>query len=99
MKKKTGCVLLLSSFFLVQASFADEWQVRFRMTDMDSAAYGETIEKFVRDLYGVDEVELTIPTRSITVTFESSDIDLDALKEKIVTANFSIEKTIPLKEG
>lgn len=98
MLKKTGYILLLSSLFLIQPSFADEWQVRFEMSALDSPG-GTTIKEFVSDLYGVDGVEINKQNSAITVTFESSDIDLDSLKEKITTANFSIEKVILLKEG
>jgi copper chaperone CopZ len=69
------------------------------MADMESAIAGEKVEGFVRDLYGVDEVELDLAARSVTVTFESSDIDLDTLKDIIAAADFSITKTIPVKEG
>jgi copper chaperone CopZ len=97
---KTVCsIIVIGIFSLVSSSFADEWIVKFKMADMESAAAGETIESFVRDLYGVDEVDLDLPARSVTVTFESSDIDLDTLKDTIAAANYSILKTIPVKEG
>ena len=83
----------------MQPSFGDEWVVTFQMADMESAAAGEKVEEFVRDLYGVDEVDLNLAAGSVTITFESSDIDLDTLKDTIAAADFSITKTIPVKEG
>jgi copper chaperone CopZ len=94
-----GIIGLFGIFASVQPSFGDEWIVKFTMADMESAAAGEKVEGFVRDLYGMDEVDLDLAARSITVTFESNDIDLNALKENIAAADFSIIKTIPVKEG
>jgi len=92
-------LIFLLTFFFASTSIADEWIVKFRMADMESTAAGEDVESFVRDLYGVDEVDLNLPDQSVTVTFESSDIDLDTLEETIAAANFAITKTIPVKEG
>jgi len=92
-------VIVLGIFSLVPSSFADEWIVKFKMADMESATAGEKLERFVGNLYGVDEIDLDLPARSVTVTFESSDIDLDTLKDTIAAADFSIIKTIPVMEG
>ncbi len=94
-----GIIGLLGIFASVQPSFGDEWIVKFQMADMEPAVTGEKVEAFVRDLYGVDEVELDLVARSVTVTFESSDIDLDTLRDTIAAADFFITKTIPVKEG
>lgn len=90
---------LLTFFISVTSSSADEWKVKFQMAGMDSPAAEKKIERFVNDLYGVDEVDLNLPDNSITITFESSDIDLDTLADKIAKADFSIIKTILIKEG
>ena len=94
-----GIIVLFGMVASVQSSFGDEWIVKFHMADMESVAAGERVEGFVRDLYGVDEVDLDLAAGSVTVTFESSDIDLDTLKDNIASADFSITKTIPIKEG
>ena len=94
-----GTIVLLGMFASVESSFGDEWIVKFQMADMESAVAGEKVEGFVRDLYGVDEVDLDLAARSVTVTFESSDIDLDTLRDTIAAADYSITKTIPVKEG
>jgi len=99
MIKTIGYVALLTIFLSVTGSSADEWNVKFQMKGMDSHAAGKKIEGFIHDLYGVDEVDLNLPDNSVTVTFESSDIDLDTLEDTIAKADFSITKTIPLKEG
>ncbi|HIP39864.1 MAG TPA: copper chaperone [Desulfocapsa sulfexigens] len=99
MIKTIGYIALLTIFLSVTGSSADEWEVKFRMAGMDSPTTGKKVEGFISDLYGVEEVDLNLPDNSVTVTFESSDIDLDTLKDKIVQADFSITKTIPLKEG
>ena len=94
-----GIIGLFGIFASVQPSFGDEWIVKFTMADMESAVAGEKVKGFVRDLYGVDEVELDLAAGSVIVTFESSDIDLDTLTDSIAAADFSITKTIPVKEG
>ncbi len=99
MIKTIGYLALLTLFLSVSSSSADEWKVKFQMAAMGSPAAGEKIKGFINDLYGVDEVELNLPGNSVIVTFESSDIDLDTLEDKITQADFSITKTIPLKEG
>ena len=90
---------LLISFVSATSSSADEWIVKFQMADMDSPTKGKKVEGFISDLYGVEDVALNLPKNSVTVTFESSDIDLDSLEYKIANANFSITRIIPLKEG
>ena len=99
MIRKLCFLLLLGIFTSVSSSFADEWIVKFKIAHMESAAAGEKATGFARDLYGVDEVDLDLPSGSVTITFESSDIDLDTLKDKFAAADFSITKAIPLKEG
>ncbi len=99
MIKTIGYMALLTFFISVTSSSAGEWKVKFQMAGMDSPAAEKKIERFVNDLYGVDEVDLNLPDNSITITFESSDIDLDTLADKIAKADFSIIKTILIKEG
>ena len=91
--------MLLVSFFSVSSSYGDEWIVRFDMAAMETDAKAEKAEHFIKQIYGVDEVDLNITAQSITVTFESSDIDLDTLQNEIAAAEFSIRKTVTVKEG
>lgn len=90
---------MLASFLSVSSSYGDEWIVRFDMEAMETEAKAERAENYIKEIYGVDEVDLDVTAQSITVTFESSDIDLEALQNEIVAAEFSIRKTVPVKEG